>query len=103
MNLFVAMLCAPLIGISRRWPSVLHAVDADEICRAWPDGTVSSVCGVRRLRLVGTTSPDVEGVVGVEWPPRVAGLPPEWSRCRVCHELTGRRRPRSKFRATVDA
>lgn len=82
-----AMLAAPLIGVSARWPTVLHAVDAREIVRTWKQRTVAAVCGRRHLRLL-----DSGGGV-VPWPPAVRGLAP-LVRCRECWERTGRRRPR---------
>lgn len=91
MPLFGAMLLAPLTGINPRWPKVLHAVDMGELAAAWPNGSVVSVCGKSRLRLLAY------GDDLVLWPPRVKGLEPE--RCAGCHALTGRKRPRSTFKA----
>lgn len=88
---------APLVGIRKRWPNVLHAVDMKGLpVKTWPNGTATSVCGLRGLRVL--SSPGVDGNdLLVLWPPRVAGLAP-MTRCPECHEATGRKRPRSTFR-----
>lgn len=89
--LVVAALTAPLLGTSKRWPGVFHAIEMEEVVRAWPDGTVTAACGAARLRCVA------QGGMIAPWPIRVKGLPEGWSRCKECHELTGRKRPRSAF------
>ena len=95
MMLIEALFSVPLIGVSRRWPGRLHAVESREIIRAWPNGTVAAVCGARRLRLLG------DGDFAVAWPPSTRGLPRSVERCQACWEATGKKRPRSKFRAAA--
>lgn len=90
--LLVACLVAPIIGMSKRWPRVLHAVDMDEIIKAWPDRTVTSMCGVPRLRIMGNGDGNL-----APWPPRLAGLPDEMTRCVDCQKATGNKRPRCQF------
>lgn len=92
VTLLGAMIAAPLIAVSARWPRVLHAADMETICQAWPDGTVTAPCGATRLRLYagGNGYP-------LPWPPRVRGLEPH-TRCRECWTLTGRPRPRCSQR-----
>lgn len=102
ISLLQAMFAAPVVGVSARWPKVLHAVGMDAVVDAWPRrGTrkryAVAVCGASGLRLL-SSGPHV-----VEWPPRVEGLAPDHERCRTCHELTGRKRPRSAFRRTTGA
>lgn len=94
MPLFGAMVFAPLVAINPRWPRVLHAVEMEEIAHAWPNGSVTSECGRSRLRVLASGS-DL-----VLWPPRVKGLTPDHERCADCYVATGRKRPRSTFRAS---
>lgn len=91
IGLFQAMLAAPIVGLSPRWPRVYHAVESKEIASAWPNGTVTAVCGAKRLRLLAS------GPLVVEWPIGVKGLPEGRERCRACWEATGKKRPRSRF------
>ena len=93
MLLIEACLNAPLIAVNPRWPSVLHAAEMDTIIKAWPDGTVTSVCGKQRLRLLTGHN----GAPGL-WPPRVKPMPPQWRRCPDCYRVTGKKRPRSGWR-----
>jgi hypothetical protein len=86
MMLIEAALNAPLIAINPRWKNVMHAAEMETIIDAWPNGTVTSVCGKPRLRLLA--GPGL-------WPPRVKGSP--MARCRDCWEATGKKRPRSTW------
>lgn len=87
--MFSLYFCAPVIGILKRWPNTLHAVDLDGLTMD-PDGTAKSVCGLKGLRVVvsGTT-------IGL-WPPAVKGLAPQ-VRCRACFDICKKKRPRSRF------
>jgi len=87
---------APLVGVRKRWPNVLHAVEMEGL--PWPEGKAVSACGITGLRVVA----DERSMV-MPWPPRVASIPDGMSRCRPCHEATGKLRPRSEFRTKVDA
>lgn len=98
--LFVAMLCAPLIGVNPDDPTVLHAVTMDQVCHGWSgENPMDAACGAASVKLLAaTTGPDARVVV-VEWPPKIASLPAGHSRCRPCWEATGRKRPRSTWKA----
>lgn len=92
--LIVAALSAPLVGVRKRDPHVHHALDMGEVTKVWLDGkTGVAACGTRHIRVL------VYGQDGlpVLWPERVDSLPPGWSRCRACHQATGRQAPRSKY------
>ena len=90
---------APLTGVRKRWPEVLHAIEMDGVpVKTWPHGKATSACGLTGLRVVA-----VERSGLMLWPPRVASLPDGLSRCRVCHEATGKRRPRSNYVSVVAA
>lgn len=95
MNLLTLALNAPLIGVRKRWPQTLHAIDMDGLPIAtWPKGKATSVCGVTGLRVV-------ESRQGAAlWPPRVSTLPDGTVRCRDCFEGTRPKRPRSNFVGT---
>jgi hypothetical protein len=96
--LIVAAMCAPLTATSLRWPGVYHAVDMGEVIRFYRDGgTVAAPCGARRLRPLAYGADQLL----VLWPVRVKGLPEGWQRCRDCHDLTGRKSPRSTFKSAV--
>jgi hypothetical protein len=92
--LFQAMIYAPIAGANVRWPKVIHAIDVDEICATWGKRlTCTAVCGAKRLRPMSTRT------LVVEWPVRVKGLAAQgFERCKACHDLTGRKRPRSWFK-----
>lgn len=97
-GLISLMLTAPLVGLRKRWPNVLHAVEMEGFpVKTWPNGTARSACGLTGLRLLWSSGP-------TPWPPRVRGLPEGFTRCAECHEATGRKRPRSEFkpRQTAD-
>ena len=92
ISLIGLMLDAPLLGVLRRWPDRLHAVDMQAIAEGWDRGTFHAACGARSLRLVGARWNDER--VAALWPPRIRSLPPHRVRCRTCWEATGRMRPR---------
>jgi len=99
--LYVA-LYAPFIGVSARWPGVMHAISMEEVIDSWPglrpgkrQRAVTAACGTRWLQLLG----DGQGSP-IAWPPRADSLPPGWSRCVACHKATGRKRPRSAWAAS---
>jgi hypothetical protein len=96
VTLMTALVYAPLVGIRKRWPNVAHAVEIDELIRAWPSGSPLPVaaCGVRGLRLI---SDDVNAII--PWPIPARGGPME--RCRECWVVTGSKRPRARW-ATVE-
>lgn len=85
---------APLIGVRKRWPKTLHAVEMEAVMDgALGPGTFVSACGAKGLRLL---SHIIEGnQLAALWPPAVKNLPGE--RCRECWERTGRKRPRTKW------
>jgi hypothetical protein len=90
---------APLIAVSKRWPSTLHAVDMDGVFDGtFGRGTFAAACGVTGLRLWG--QPVDERMVAALWPPRLAGTPVQFSRCRDCWLATGRMRPRTEWRTS---
>lgn len=94
--LFGMMLCAPLIVMNPRASEpVLHAVTMEGLAHRYSDKrvTVDAACGVRRLKVLAKGD-----VIGL-FPPRISTLPEGWTRCRECHELTGRKRPRTEWRA----
>lgn len=89
---------APLIGVLQRWSNRLHAITMEAVI---DDGlsrrhTFTSACGISKLRLLGRT---IEGTqIAALWPPSTRDMPEDLSRCVECHELTGRKRPRTKWR-----
>ena len=92
-SLIACAMNAPLIGVSKRWPNTLHAIDMDGLPIAkWPDGTATSVCGKTRLRLLGGR----EGLP-IAWPPRVSSLPDGTTRCRDCYVDSPVKKVRSEF------
>lgn len=103
MNLIVASLCAPLVACSPASPNVLHAVTMEGVVKGWPNppdtgkSSFVSACGVDGVLFCGTPE------FVPEWPPRVSSLPPTIVRCRDCHRLTGRKSPRSSFKAKANA
>lgn len=75
-----------------------HAVQADhalEVMRQGRRRTVDGVCG-RRVRVWVMPATSEVGSTAL-WPPRVANLRDDASRCEVCHDATGRRRPSGYF------
>lgn len=92
MNLLWSALNAPLCAVSKRWPSVIHAAEMDEIVRAWPlkgamrPPMIVAPCGKRGLRFLA-----IDGNA-VLWPPPTAAG--DLKRCRTCWVATGRKRPR---------
>lgn len=82
---------APLIGIRKRWPNVLHAVELEGLPGPGKDGLASSVCGLSGVRVA--TWGDTIGL----WPPAVKGLG-EKVRCKECYEVCKRKKPRTRFR-----
>ena len=95
-SLIELMFSAPLVAFNRRWPRVLHAVDMEQIAPAWKKGgSVTAVCGATRLKVLAC------GPQLVLWPPQVKSLHPDHERCRACHEATGRKRPRSIYKAAA--
>lgn len=88
ISLLQAVFAAPLVGFSLRWPRVLHAVERDQIAKAWKRSTAVAVCGATRLRLIA------EDNYALEWPPQKRM--PFHERCESCWQATGRRRPRVK-------
>ena len=97
-SLIELMLSAPLTAVTSDDPSVLHAATMEGLpVETWPHGLAEAACGQERVRLL------MVGSVLVPWPPRVSSLPSGRSRCRECHERTGRKRPRSEFTGEVAA
>lgn len=90
---------------------VVHAIAEGGLLR-WsetPRKTWEAVCGSRVYPLLVAASFQQEdgsvkggSAASVPWPPRVAGLRGAgWTRCKDCHRLTGRPRPR--WTATPEA
>jgi hypothetical protein len=97
-HLFGLAFDAPLIGVLQRWPNTIHAVDMESVIDGvMGSGTFTSACGVRRLRLWGSNG------VAALWPPRLKGMPAQFSRCRDCWVATGRMRPRVNWKPAEDA
>lgn len=88
-NLLGAMLYAPLIGISRRHPTMHHAIAMSQVSEGWERGTFHAVCGKRSLRLVG-----FDGIAAL-WPPAVRDAPVP--RCRDCYTAVRPKRPRTRW------
>lgn len=89
---------APLIGVLKRWPHRMHAVDMDGVIKgSLGRGTFEAACGLGGLRLWGYTAND--RTFATPWPPRIKGMPDGFERCRECWEATGRMRPRAEWRA----
>ena len=80
----------PVCGLDTQHKTrVLHAVTDRAVLDRIGDSrtTIDAPCGAKvRIVPVAKDTP-------VAWPPRVAALPEGWSRCAVCHEATGKRRP----------
>jgi len=96
MMLVAVMFDAPVMGVSRRWPNTVHAVDMEGVVEGWGRGTFKSTCGKTGLRFWGH---EVEGVLcAAPFPPRVKGMPDSTERCRECWVLTGKKRPRVEWR-----
>ena len=105
MSLIGLMLSAPLIGIRKRWPHVLHAVEMDGLpTKTWPNGQAVAVCGVTHVRLPKYETSDGIEVFGL-WPPAVRSLPKGWTRGKACAEGASKKRPRTHFelKALADA
>lgn len=90
---FIVALLAPVIGVSKRWPRLLHAIEMDEaVTWSLHNRTATAACGASRLRVMG----DEDGRV-VPWPPAAKPMPTGMERCRECWNLTGRKRPRARW------
>lgn len=100
--LITALFTAPLVGIRKRWPRVLHAIEMDGIPVHDLDGTATSACGVTGLRIVAVADEDGTDFV-VPWPPYVEGLAPNHERCKACFDACKKKRPRSRFAPRKDA
>lgn len=91
--MIVAAMTAPLIALDPHDQSMVHAITMEEVVKGWESTSLSAACGVEGLKLM----PDTDGGYA-PWPPRVAGMPDGMSRCRECHDLTGKKRPRTQWR-----
>lgn len=95
MNLIGVALDAPVMGVSKRWPNTVHAVEMGEVIAGWDRGTFVSACGKRGLRFWGH---EVQGtLVAAPFPPRVKGMPEDLTRCRECWVATGKKAPRTQW------
>lgn len=101
LSLIGAMLDAPLMAVSARWPKTIHAVDMEQVIKGWERQTYKSACGKSGLRFVGVDTEDGEFIA--LWPPRLKGLPPSTERCQDCFIATGRMRPRTAWNKREDA
>ena len=89
MNLIQAMIHAPLIGVSVRWPKTFHAIEAKTMIRPWIDGkSYTAACGKTGLWIVQ------EGPV--PWPPPHRMNTHE--RCWPCWIATGKPRIRARLK-----
>lgn len=96
--LFSLMLAAPLVGVRKRWPDVLHAVTDDGLpIKTWPHGTARSACGLTGVRLLSLAPGGP-----IPWPVQQR-LPNGWVRCEACHEATGRKRLRARIKENASA
>jgi hypothetical protein len=101
MMLIAVMFDAPVIGVLRRWPNRVHAIEMEAVAAGWERGTFKSACGVTGLRFWGL---EVENVLcAAPFPPRVKGMPDGLVRCRECWVLTGKKRPRVEWRGETAA
>lgn len=90
-SLIALALKAPHIGLRKRWPNVLHAVELDGLpVKTWPDGQATSVCGVSGLRILAASDGPAP------WPPYVKGLG-EKNRCPECFAQCKKKRPVTRF------
>ena len=94
-SLLGAALDAPLIGIRKRWPATIHAIEMGQVVDGWERGTFTSACGVSGLRLEGVNME--QQTIAVRFPPRLQGMPSDRDRCRPCWVATGRKRPRVEW------
>lgn len=91
MTLIELMLNAPLIGIQKRWPNKLHAVEMDGLpVKTWPKGLGRSVCGRPGVRVVA------RGETLLLWPPYVEGLG-QMIRCSDCYTACKKKKPRTRY------
>ena len=89
------MLCAPLCAVEPDvpGPTTLHAVTQEGLTKGWPDGPLSSACGV----VVKLLPHPEEAEQPIPWPPRLKGMSAGFIRCGFCFVATGRGRPRSEL------
>lgn len=91
MILLDALIGAPWIAWRPDTPAVLHAVGLHQLvglAGSWDQvDTATAACGTDGVKLAP-----------VPWPPRKRDLPDGITRCRACHDATGRLRPRSETR-----
>lgn len=77
---------------------VFHALDAEQVLDRLKLGsrrtTYDAVCGAK-VRMYPFTNGD--RTLSALWPPRLATLAEGVSRCQVCWETTGRKRPSGYF------
>ncbi len=77
---------APIICCDPNDRHVLHAATMEAIVAAWHGSdSVVAACGAGAMKLLP-----------ILWPPRVATMPDDSTRCRACHVATGKMRPRSE-------
>jgi hypothetical protein len=75
---------------------VMHAAPTKDVYRRPKRRkTVDAVCGKRAKPYgVSCSTPDsADGVMLVEWPPRITQLPGGMTRCLECQRSTGNRKP----------
>lgn len=100
MNLLQLMVYAPVCGVEKRRPTLLHAIDFE----AGADGILKGRCSVtpcgRKVRFLIIQRTDGLHAC-LLWPPHAAEKP-DFVRCRVCWVATGKKRPRkAKHREVV--
>lgn len=107
MNLISATMFAPWCAIEPEAepPGLIHALTMEAVVEGWDTQEFKSPCGleVKLLPVLLDDWGDGEhegGWACLGWPPRVANLTSGVTRCRECHELTGRKRPSD--RAMID-
>ncbi len=87
---------SPPSAVADPCDKIIHAVDAGGM--TFRDGiAISSRCGAPVDRFIPAPTADADGTtwtVPLPWPPRVADLPTQWTRCAEClrpGERPGRR------------
>lgn len=98
-SLIVLALSAPSIGISVRWPQVMHAITMEGLpIKTWPKGSATAACGKTGLRIM-----DNGNGYPAPWPPAVKGLAPRHTRCPKCFQATGKPRPKCRLERAGDS
>lgn len=95
LTVLTLMVNAPLCAVVEGDDATVHAAELEAIADAgYGNEPLKTACGkVGHLALYSVDTPTL-------WPPRVAELKAAGGvRCMECHQLTGRKRPRSVIKA----